>query len=62
MEKKIIDDILMVFFAGIHSHTGEDAIEIYCHGNMLIVEQTLKEFYRRRCRLAEPGEFTKPAV
>ncbi|MDR2779365.1 MAG: tRNA uridine-5-carboxymethylaminomethyl(34) synthesis GTPase MnmE [Puniceicoccales bacterium] len=60
-EKKILDDILIVFFSAINSYTGEDAVEIYCHGNMLIVEKVLADLCSRGCRFAEPGEFTKRA-
>jgi tRNA modification GTPase len=56
-----IDDTLAVFFAGPNSYTGEDSMEIHCHGNMLIVEKILGDLCLRGCRIAEPGEFTKRA-
>ncbi|MDR2628895.1 MAG: tRNA uridine-5-carboxymethylaminomethyl(34) synthesis GTPase MnmE [Puniceicoccales bacterium] len=58
---KTLDDILMVFFPSASSYTGEGAVEIYCHGNMLIVENILADLCMRGCRFAEPGEFTKRA-
>ncbi|MDR2603057.1 MAG: tRNA uridine-5-carboxymethylaminomethyl(34) synthesis GTPase MnmE [Puniceicoccales bacterium] len=58
---ELLDDVLMVFFPFVSSYTGEDAVEIYCHGNMLIVENILADLCARGCRLAEPGEFTKRA-
>ncbi|MDR1528540.1 MAG: tRNA uridine-5-carboxymethylaminomethyl(34) synthesis GTPase MnmE [Puniceicoccales bacterium] len=58
---KLLDDVLMVFFPFVSSYTGEDAVEIYCHGNMLIVENILADLCARGCRFAEPGEFTKRA-
>ncbi|MDR1595957.1 MAG: tRNA uridine-5-carboxymethylaminomethyl(34) synthesis GTPase MnmE [Puniceicoccales bacterium] len=61
IDGKVIDDVLAVFFANPNSYTGEDAIEVYCHGNMLIVEKILEDLCLRGCRLAEPGEFTKRA-
>jgi tRNA modification GTPase len=60
-EGKLLDDALMVFFPFVSSYTGEDAVEIYCHGNMLIVENILADLCARGCRFAEPGEFTKRA-
>ncbi|MDR1173255.1 MAG: tRNA uridine-5-carboxymethylaminomethyl(34) synthesis GTPase MnmE [Puniceicoccales bacterium] len=60
-EGKTLDDVLMVFFPFASSYTGEDAVEIYCHGNMLIVENILADLCVRGCRFAEPGEFTKRA-
>jgi tRNA modification GTPase len=56
-----IDDVLAVFFATPNSYTGEDAIEVYCHGNVLIVERIVEDLCLRCCRLAEPGEFTRRA-
>ncbi|MDR2432885.1 MAG: tRNA uridine-5-carboxymethylaminomethyl(34) synthesis GTPase MnmE [Puniceicoccales bacterium] len=58
---QLLDDVLMVFFPSAGSYTGEDAVEIYCHGNMLIVENISADLCARGCRLAEPGEFTKRA-
>ncbi|MDR1890747.1 MAG: tRNA uridine-5-carboxymethylaminomethyl(34) synthesis GTPase MnmE [Puniceicoccales bacterium] len=60
-EEKVLDDVLMVFFPAASSYTGEDAVEIYCHGNMLIVEKILADLCARGCKFAEPGEFTKLA-
>ncbi|MDR2776444.1 MAG: tRNA uridine-5-carboxymethylaminomethyl(34) synthesis GTPase MnmE [Puniceicoccales bacterium] len=60
-EGKTLDDILMVFFPSVGSYTGEDAVEIYCHGNMLIVENILADLCGRGFRFAESGEFTKRA-
>jgi tRNA modification GTPase len=58
---EIVDDVMVVFFKGPRSYTGEDAAEIYCHGNMLIVEKILADLCLRGCRLAGPGEFTRRA-
>ncbi|MDR1413757.1 MAG: tRNA uridine-5-carboxymethylaminomethyl(34) synthesis GTPase MnmE [Puniceicoccales bacterium] len=58
---ELIDDVLMVFFASPNSYSGEDSIEIYCHGNMLIVEKILVDLYSRGCCPAGPGEFTRRA-
>ena len=57
--KKTIDRGLVVFFKGPVSYTGEDVIEIHCHGNPVIVDLVIKEALLLGARVAEPGEFTK---
>ena len=57
--KKTIDRGLVVFFKGPASYTGEDVIEIHCHGNPVIVDLVIKEALLLGARVAEPGEFTK---
>ncbi|MCE2861731.1 MAG: hypothetical protein RIR76_647 [Verrucomicrobiota bacterium] len=56
-----IDDVVLTFLAGPRSYTGEDTLEISCHGNPFIVRRILEDLRRRGCRLAEPGEFTQRA-
>lgn len=56
-----VDDTMFVYFRGPRSYTGEDAAEIYTHGNMLIVSEILDDLCIRGCRLAERGEFTRRA-
>ena len=58
---ELIDDVMSVFFDNGHSYTGEDSFEIYCHGNMLIVDEILADLCSRGCRIAEGGEYTKRA-
>jgi tRNA modification GTPase len=57
----LIDDVLYVPFQAPRSYTGEDVLEISCHGNPFIVRKILDDLYERGCRPAEPGEFTKRA-
>jgi tRNA modification GTPase len=52
---------MAVFFAGPHSYTGEDMMEIYCHGGPVVVREVLAACVAAGARLAEPGEFTKRA-
>ncbi|MBN1498782.1 MAG: tRNA uridine-5-carboxymethylaminomethyl(34) synthesis GTPase MnmE [Spirochaetes bacterium] len=59
--EKIIDDVLLTYFKGPESYTGEDVIEISCHGNFLIVQSVLKLLQDMGIRQAMPGEFTKKA-
>ncbi|MSU22276.1 MAG: tRNA uridine-5-carboxymethylaminomethyl(34) synthesis GTPase MnmE [Opitutus sp.] len=57
----LLDDVLFTFFAGPHSYTGEDALEVSCHGNPFIAQKILEDLLARGCRAAEPGEFTERA-
>lgn len=53
-----LDDALVSFFAGPHSFTGEDMVEISCHGSPVILRQLLDLTLSLDARLAGPGEFT----
>jgi tRNA modification GTPase len=55
------DDVLVTFFKGPFSYTGEDVIEISFHGNPLIVTSAFGDFQKLGFCPAEPGEFTKRA-
>ena len=57
----VLDSGLVVFFAAPKSYTGEDVVEIHCHGNPLIVDSVVTEAVSLGARIAEPGEFTKRA-
>ncbi|MBN2569656.1 MAG: tRNA uridine-5-carboxymethylaminomethyl(34) synthesis GTPase MnmE [Deltaproteobacteria bacterium] len=56
-----IDEVLISLMRNPHSYTGEDTLEINCHGGPLILETVLGEVIRAGARPAEPGEFTKRA-
>jgi tRNA modification GTPase len=56
------DDGLAVLGRGPQTYTGEDTLEVTCHGNPLIVSRLLAAFTACGARIAEPGEFTKRAV
>jgi tRNA modification GTPase len=58
---KILDQVIVLFFSNEHSHTGEDSMEIDCHGNPLIIRSIIADLQVAGCRAAEPGEFTKRA-
>ena len=60
-EKKFIDEVLVSIFRNPHSYTGEDCVEINCHGGLVVVQQVLTIVLSAGARLAEPGEFTKRA-
>ena len=57
----LIDQVLITYFEAGKSYTGEESIEISCHGNPLIEGLICKDLMDRGCRLAEPGEFTRRA-
>ena len=59
---KVLDSLLYLFFEGPGSYTGEDVLELYPHGNPLIVRDLLQAIRGiEGVRLAEPGEFTRRA-
>lgn len=57
----VVDDVVFTFFRGPRSYTGEDALEISCHGNPFIAQRILEDLLARGCRAAMPGEFTQRA-
>lgn len=56
-----IDDVLVTIFRAPHSFTGEDVVEISCHGSSYIQQQILQILISLGCVLAKPGEFTQRA-
>jgi tRNA modification GTPase len=57
----VIDEVLVSLMTKPHSYTGEDVLEINCHGGSVILQTVLTEAVRAGARLAEPGEFTRRA-
>ena len=60
-EQKIVDDVIILRFVEPRSYTGEDVIEINCHGGILVTNKILELILKNGARLAENGEFTKRA-
>ena len=58
---EIIDEVLVSLFRSPYSYTGEDLIEVACHGSEYIQEKVLQLFTRLGARMAGPGEFTMRA-
>ncbi|NPV92463.1 MAG: tRNA uridine-5-carboxymethylaminomethyl(34) synthesis GTPase MnmE [Firmicutes bacterium] len=56
-----IDDVMAVMMREPGSYTGEDVVEIHCHGGLLVSQEVLRAVLRAGARMAEPGEFTKRA-
>jgi tRNA modification GTPase len=55
---KLVDEVLLQLFRGPKSYTGEDVIEIACHGSVYIQEQILNLLLKEGIRMADPGEYT----
>lgn len=60
-EGEIIDEVLVSLFRAPHSYTGEDSVEISCHGSSYILQKVIHLLISNGCRLAEPGEYTQRA-
>lgn len=56
--KRVIDEVLVSIFKNPNSYTGEDVIEISCHGSIYIQQEIIQLFLRAGCRMANAGEFT----
>ena len=56
-----LDEALVVVMKRPHSFTGEDVVEVQCHGGAVILDQLCRSVISVGARLAEPGEFTKRA-
>ena len=57
----MLDEVLVTLFRAPHSYTGEDSVEISCHGSSYILQQALRLLIDGGCRLAAPGEYTQRA-
>ena len=57
----VIDEVLVMIMKGPHTYTGEDTVEIDCHGGVLAMRKVLETVIKYGARPAEPGEFTKRA-
>ena len=60
-ENEHIDEVLAVYMKGPKTYTGEDVVEINCHGSIVALRKTLALVLSKGARMAEPGEFTKRA-
>lgn len=57
--QKIVDEVLVSVFRAPRSYTGENSVEISCHGSSYILNKILELLVQSGCRMAQPGEFTK---
>lgn len=59
--EQVVDEVLVMVMKGPHSYTGENTVEIDCHGGVLAMRKVLEAVIHAGARPAEPGEFTKRA-
>ncbi|MGD9588720.1 MAG: tRNA uridine-5-carboxymethylaminomethyl(34) synthesis GTPase MnmE [Pyrinomonadaceae bacterium] len=59
---EVIDEAIVTYFKAPHSFTGEDVVEISCHGSPVLLRQVIDSCLKLGARLAEPGEFTLRAL
>ncbi len=57
----VVDEVLATLFRSPHSYTGEDCVEISCHGSAYILQTVMKLLVEQGCRIASPGEYTQRA-
>ena len=58
---EVIDEAVVSIFRAPHSYTGEDSVEISCHGSRYILNKVLSLLVEHGCRMANPGEYTMRA-
>jgi tRNA modification GTPase len=58
---EMVDEVVVTFFRKPHSYTGEDVVEISCHGSLYIQQEILRILTDQGARIAYPGEFTQRA-
>lgn len=58
---EILDECMVSIFRAPHSYTGEDSVEISCHGSRYILNKVLELLMQHGCRMANPGEYTMRA-
>lgn len=58
---QLIDQVVVTKFAAPHSYTGEDMVEISCHGSVFIQQKIMEMLLANGCRMAHAGEFTQRA-
>lgn len=60
-EDQLVDEVLVSIMRAPKTYTGEDTVEINCHGGMLVVQKVLETVLKNGAQMAEPGEFSKRA-
>ena len=61
IENKLVDEVLIIVMKSPNSFTGEDVVELHCHGGVIVVNQVLETLIsnNRSVRIANPGEFSQ---
>lgn len=57
----VIDEVMLSVYRAPHSYTGEDSVELTCHGSAYILKEILSLLCKNGCQIAQPGDFTKRA-
>lgn len=60
-EGEVLDEVVVTLFAQGHSYTGEETVELSCHGSLYVQQTVLRALIESGARMAEPGEFTQRA-
>lgn len=60
-DHEIVDEVIVALYRAPHSYTGEDCIEIMCHGSHYILQKVMQLLIQNGCRSAMPGEYTQRA-
>jgi tRNA modification GTPase len=60
-KQELIDEAIVLYFEGPRSFTGEDVVELQCHGGQIVAEEVLAAVLGQGARIAQPGEFSKRA-
>jgi len=60
-KNELLDEVVLALFKGPKSYTGEDTIEISCHGSQFVIEKIIQSINSLGVRIAKPGEFTQRA-
>lgn len=60
-QNEVIDEVLVALFKAPRSYTGENSVEITCHGSNYILQKVMELLLKVGCRMAQPGEFTQRA-
>ncbi len=58
---EVLDEVMVSVFRAPHSFTGEDVVEISCHGSQYIIQRAMQLLVAAGCQMARPGEFTQRA-
>ena len=58
---EIVDEVVATLYIAPHSFTGENSVEIACHGSTFIQQRIIQQLLEKGCRMAQPGEFTQRA-
>lgn len=61
VDGEMVDEVLAVYFPSPHSYTGEEMVEVSCHGSLYVQQAILQTFIEHGARIAEAGEFTRRA-